>query len=169
MGAATPDPVSETMNAAARALLERVYRADGAWASTRLKDPTVGQAARWLLHGITVNGPDPVDRGGFNARSRWGRAYARALWRQHKWYSGDPGTGGWRATRRTVPRRPGIQVEIGPHRPATGVIPAGRPVRVRLADPADAAARGRPEREWAWAGGAPRSADPDARDWPAFG
>src|SRR5579859_4235361 len=63
VAAATRDPVSETLDRAARALLERVYKADGAWASTRLRDPTPAQLARWLTHGINVLGRDPVQRG----------------------------------------------------------------------------------------------------------
>jgi len=169
VGAAERDPVSQTMDTAARHLLGRVYRANGGWASTRLKDPTAGQLARWILQGINVLGRDPVARGGLNARSRWARAYVRALWYQHKWYSGDPDTGGWRAVRRAAPRHPGIEVVIGPHRGPTGVIPAGRPVKVRLASVAAAQRSGRPEQAWAWADDGPRWADPGERDWAAFG
>lgn len=168
MGRAERDPVAVSMDGAARQLLARVYRARGAWVSTRLADPTPAQVAMWWLRGINVLAGDPVPRGGLNARSRWARAYVRALWYQHKWYS-LRGGGGWREERRMVMRHPGIQVEVGPHRAALGVIPAGRPVRVRLADPAEAEERGRPERAWAWADGGPRAADPTRRDWAAFG
>lgn len=169
MGAAQRDPVSETLDRAARALLARAYAAHGGWASTRLQDPTPAQLAWWIAHGINVLGADPAGRGGMNARSRWGRAYVRALWYQHKWYSADPSTGGWRDLPRASMRTPGIQVEVGPHRLALGVIPAGRPVRVRVASVRAAEARGRPEEAWAWADGGPRWADPDRRDWPVFG
>jgi hypothetical protein len=165
---AARDPVSVTMDRAARQLLARVYRADGAWASTRLADPTARQLAGWIGHGINVRAPDPV-RGGFNARSRWARAFVRALWYQHKWYSSAPGGGGWRAEQRAANRRPGIQVEIGRALPRRGVIPPGRAVRVRLADPDAAERRGRPASEWSWAHDGHRRGDLQARDWPASG
>lgn len=150
------------MDRAARALLARVYRANGGWAATRLADPSPAQLARWLLWGINVRGPDPMP--GRAARTRWARAYVRALWYQHKWFSGDPDTGGWRSVRRASWRRPGIQVEIGRHRPAVGLIPAGYPVRVRLGDPD---VKLKPSEEWA--DGGPRWADPSDRDWAAWG
>lgn len=164
MAGAARDPVSEKMDRAARQLLDRVYKAKGGWAATRLKDPTPEQKRLWLHRGINVTGPDPVG-GGFNARDRWARALVRALWYQHKWYSGRPG-GGWRAEPRNAPRHPGIQIEFGRRRPAAGVIPAGRPVRVRTASPAAARRTGKPEDEWSWAAGG-RRADPADRDWPA--
>jgi hypothetical protein len=167
VASAARDPVSEAMDAAARVLLDRAYRAHGAWAGSRLADPTPAQMARWLTHGINVLGPDPVQRGGFNARSRWCRAFVRALWYQHKWFSGAPG-GGWRPEPRATFRTPGIQVEVGVHRATLGVIPAGRVVRVRLADKKAAEANGRPRDRWAWADGDRRS-EPERRDWPAFG
>ena len=165
MGARQRDPVAESMDKAARQLLSRVYRARGGWAATRLADPSAAQLAWWLAHGINVLARDSVPPGGMRARSRWGRAFVRALWYQHQWYSGDPDTGGWRAQRRATRRRPGIEIEISRHRQVLGVIPAGRPVRVRLADPAAAAKRKRDEDEWAWADGGPRWADPEDRDW----
>lgn len=168
MGAAQRDPVSESMDRAARALLERAYRAKGSWAATRLADPTPAQLARWLAHGVNVLGRDPVPRGGFRAPNRWGRAFARALWYQHKWYSGAPG-GGWRAQRRAAMRHPGIEIEFGRHRAALGVIPAGYTVRVRTASKAAAVKRRRDPDSWEWADGGERWADPDGRDWAAFG
>lgn len=168
MGIAQRDPVSESMDAAARALLDRAYRANGGWAGTRLKDPSPAQLARWLMQGINVLGADPV-RGGQGVRTpnRWCRAFNRALWYQHKWYSAAPG-GGWRAQRRTAMRPRAIEVEFGRHRPVLGVIPAGYTVRVRF--PAPAARRKRPvPEERRWADGGPRWADPSKRDWAAFG
>lgn len=172
MPAAQRDPVSETMDRAARQLLGRAYNARGGWASTRLKDPTAAQLARWLLQGINVLGRDPVPRGGFNARTRWARAYCRALWFQHKWFSGDPDTGGWRAERRTTMRTPGIEIEVGRHKPVLGVLPAGFAIRVRVADTRAAARRNRDRETWAWnedGEPGPRWGDPADRDWPAFG
>lgn len=157
------------MDRAARALLARAYHAGGGWAATRLADPSPVQLAYWLMQGINVLGRDPAPAGGMNARTRWCRAFVRAVWYQHKWYSGDPDTGGWRTVRRTAMRWPGVQVEVGRHRQVLGVIPAGYVVRVRLADKKAAAARGRSEDTWAWADGGARLADPAARDWAAFG
>lgn len=157
------------MDGIARQLLDRVYGARGGWASTRLADPAPVQVAMWLLDGINVLGPDPVQRGGLNARSRWARAYVRALWYQHKWFSDDPDGGGWRVMPRATFRHPGIQVELGPHRAALGVIPAGRPVRVRLASAAAARKSGKPEDAWSWAASDHRRADVNRRDWDAFG
>lgn len=168
MPGARRDPVSETMDGAARALLTRAYKARGGWASTRLKDPTPIQVALWMARGIRVLGPDPVPRGGMNARSRWARAYVRALWYQHKWYSGAPG-GGWRTQPRAAMRWPGIEVEIGPHRPATGVIPAGRPVKIRVANVRQARASGAPSDDWSWSDDGPRRGDVSFRDWPVMG
>jgi hypothetical protein len=144
------------MDTAARKLLTRVYKADGGWAATRLADPSPRQLAHWLSQGVNVLGKDPVPPGGFRAYNHWARSYTRALWYQHKWFSGDPDTGGWRSERRTSMRWPGIEVEFGRHRPALGVIPAGRPVRVRLADKRAARKRDRPESQWAWADNGPR-------------
>lgn len=168
MGAAQRDPVSESMDKAARALLSRAYRAKGGWASTRLADPSPVQMARWITLGINVTGRDPVGRGGFRAPNRWCRAFNRALWYQHKWYSGAPG-GGWRSQRRASMRWPGIEVEFGRHRTVLGLIPAGYTVRVRLANAKAAAKRDRPAEEWAWADDGARRADPNDRDWAAFG
>jgi hypothetical protein len=168
MPGTTRDPVSQTMDQAARALLTRAYRARGGWAATRLKDPTPVEVARWWARGIHVLARDPAPRGGMNARTRWGRAYVRALWYQHKWYSAAPG-GGWRPQPRAAMRWPGIQVEIGPHRPATGVIPAGRPVRVRVANRRQARASDTPEDQWAWADNGARRADISDRDWQPVG
>lgn len=167
MATAQRDPVSITMDGAARQLLERAYNARGGWAATRLQDPTAAQIVLWLASGVNILARDPVAPGGLNARSRWGRAFVRALWYQHKWYSGDPDTGGWRDTQRTTMRPGGIQVEIGPHRMQLGVIPAGRVVRVRLGH---RPARPVPTSRWAWAeGDAERWGDPSYRDWAAFG
>jgi hypothetical protein len=169
MGAAERDPVSVTFDRAARVLLARAYKVPrGAWASTRLKDPSPAQLALWLARGVNVTRREPRVAG-FRPPTRWCRAYTRALWHQHKWYSGDPDTGGWRAERRATMRWPGIEVQFGRHAQALGVIPAGYPVRVRLASAAAAKDRGRPEDEWVWADGGPRWADPARRDWAAFG
>ena len=130
----TRDPVSELFDAGARRLLERAYARPGFWAETRLVPPTARQV-RWAAGlGIDVNGPDDVSaRGGrgINAHSRWARGFVRALYYQHRWYSG--GGASWRADRRTAPRRSGaLRVDVGRQAAALGVIPAGRLIRVQL-------------------------------------
>lgn len=168
MAEARRDPVSETLDGAARLLLERVYRANGGWASTRLRDPSPAQLSRWLAEGINVLGKDTAGRGGFRVPNAWCRSFVRAVWYQHKWFSGEPNGGGWRTERRAAPRHPGVQIHFGRHAATLGVIPAGYPVRVRLADVAAAQASGRPESEWRWADKGPRWANPADRNWPAF-
>jgi hypothetical protein len=127
--------VSELFDAGARRLLARAYGRPGFWAETRLVPPTARQV-RWAAGlGIDVNGPDDVSaRGGrgINAHSRWARAFVRALYYQHRWYSAGP-DGSWRAARRAQPRRSGaLRVEVGRQAARLGVIPAGRIVRVQL-------------------------------------
>jgi len=119
--------------------------------------------------GIDLLGPDNATaRGGtgLNARTRWGRGFVRAVYYQHRWYSGDPDTGGWRRDKRVSPRAAdSLQVQIG------RLGPAGLAVRVRLAKGGSAAMGavkrmpdsrriysddGRPAARWA---------DPSKRDW----
>jgi hypothetical protein len=132
-------------DAGARRLLARAYAKPGEWVMTRLADPTPGEAARCLAwYGINVLGPDnaPTQSGRRqDAHTRWGRGFVRALYYQHKWWSGL-GSSGWRASKRTTPRTAGaLQVEWGRRLPVLGVIPAGRAVRVRLARGGQAAAK----------------------------
>jgi hypothetical protein len=131
------DPASGLLDGAARRLLARAYDQPGRWVSTRLADP--GPQTRQLLAGwgIRWDAPDNASarnrRGGLNARDRWARAMVRALYYQHKWFSGAPG-GGWREQQRAEARHSGaLRVDVGPRMPALGVIPAGRQVRVMLA------------------------------------
>ena len=159
------------MDAAARALLERVYRARGGWASTRLADPPVSRVAWWRLWwGIDVLEAEPRT-GGLRVPNRWCRAFTRAVYYQHKWYSGDPNTGGWRTTRRTTWNPRPLQIEFGRHRTILGVIPAGYVVRARLRaggkTARNAVAKLPENRQWA-DGGALHS-DSDERDWAPFG
>jgi hypothetical protein len=155
------DPVSVLLDRGAREMLARVYAAPrGQWVMTRLADPSPGHAA-WArgIHGIDVSGPDnaPTLSGRHvNAHTRWGRAFMRALWHQHRWYGPRPGskahtayltaekryagrlenTVGLRDGRRMQPYSIPLQVEWGRRLPGskTGrLLPAGRAVRVRIA------------------------------------
>jgi hypothetical protein len=129
------DPVSEGFTRAARTLLTRAYADPGSWASTRLADPDGADIARWRAEGIDVTGPDNAPVRGLrrlDAKTRWCRAYIRALYYQHLWYS-ELGGRNWRAAKRTTPRRAGaLRVNVGRHMPELGVIPAGRIVSAVL-------------------------------------
>lgn len=170
------DPVSVLFDFTARRLLERAYARPGEWTGTRLADPPGSTIAHFAAAGIDVTGPDNAPtKGGtrkLNARTRWGRAFVRALYYQHKWYS-NTGSRGFRDARRMVERQAGaLQVDFGRRLPATGVIPAGRAVRIRLmpgGKQAAAAARALPgdQRIFTDSGGtAGASAEvPQDRDW----
>lgn len=136
---AAPDPLRDLFIPGARRLLERAYARPGVAVSTVLADP--GEGARQLAARLGINpfGPDNVSArggrsGGLNARSRWARAFVRCLYDQHRWWAASHGpTGGWRRDKRMVPLDSrALEIEVGAHRPAVGVIPAGRPVTIRL-------------------------------------
>lgn len=128
----TRDPVSELLDGGARILLERAFAARGGWVQTRLADPSPEHRSWAASIGIDLDGPDnaPTRSGRRkDMRSRWGRAFTRALYYQLKWY-GSPGR--LRKSPRIVPYDRPMEVEIGRRVPALGVIPAGRIVRIRL-------------------------------------
>lgn len=167
------DPVSQLWDDAARQLLARAYARPGQWQSTRMTAPTarhIAQAAAWGIDLTAPDRPSSVGGNGLNARTRWGRAFVRALFYQHKWWS-DGGLG-FRERKRTESRHAGaIEVAVGRWRPRTGRIPAGRTVQVvyhpgaRAANRAARAEaprnriyddRGQPGARWS---------DPERRDW----
>lgn len=137
MGGVSPtsysrDPVSELLDGGARQLLERAFAARGAWVSTRLADPSPKHRSWALSMSIDLDEPDnaPTRSGRRkDMKSRWGRAFARALHYQLKWY-GSPGR--MRKTRRMVAYDRPLEIEFGRRVPARGVIPAGRMVQIRL-------------------------------------
>jgi hypothetical protein len=163
----TRDPLSKLFDAGARRLLDRAYARPGEWASTRLVDPGPGELAQWGH--LDPLGPDPV--AGRRYRTRWGRAFARAIYHQHRWYSPHSQAGPWRAKKRTTSRRSGaLLVEAGVYKPAVGVIPRGLAFRVMLAHggraKADAVANLPLWQRWsAGDGPGPASAQIGARDW----
>jgi hypothetical protein len=169
------DPASELLDRGARALLARAYSVrSGTWVMTRLADPTA-EHERWARSvGLDpLMGPDrPTTQSGraVNAHTRWGRAFTRALYHQHRWY-GDKPRKGFRAQRRTVPYGIPLQVEWGRRVPARGVIPAGRAVRIRIATGGKTALRvvkSKPDSQRIYEdGGAPAGkwSDPSRRDW----
>jgi len=171
---ATRDPISEAFDAGARRLLERAYARPGVWIATRIADPGLRVRTRLMVAGINPDGPDPVRAlpgKGIDAKDRWTRAFIRALYWNHRWYSGKPG-GGWRTDKRASPRSASaLEVEVGRRVPVRGIIPAGRAVRVRTRRGGTVAANavkrlpdsrriydddGRRADRWA---------DPDIRDW----
>ena len=151
------DPVSVPWDRGAAALLDRAYRARGKWVATRIRDPRPGEVARFASMGIDVNGRDnaaTLSGKHANYKTRWGRGFARALYRANSMNGNRP-----------------VELEIGVHKPATGVIPAGRAVRARLRRGGSVAKRavqrkadddrifddeGFPAGRWS---------DPEGRDW----
>src|SRR5215475_1602532 len=144
---ATRDPASVLLDNAARKLLTRAYASPGKWQGTRLADPSVKIRRYLQAIGIDPSGPDNPSaaggrRGGLNARDRWSRAFCRALYWQHRWYSPDRSGGHWRAEQRAEPRHAGaLRVEFGRRMVPAGVIPAGRAVRIMYAPGGDRALR----------------------------
>lgn len=180
------DPISVLFDAPARRLLERAYAAPrGTWVRTRLADPAMRARTYAASLGIDLDGPDGTSAGGgrqaeTTARTRWGRAFVRAVWYQHKWFSPRTQSGAW--SKRTAARSAGgLQIEVGRHiaaspqydpaNPRAGGFPAGRAVRVRVQ--AGGAAKLRAVRQlpdsrriYDDAGDpAARHSDPELRDW----
>ena len=180
MARATRDPLSEWFDGAARNVLARAYARPGVWIGTRVTDPAPRHLERLAALGINPAGPDPVNRlpgRGINAHDRWTRAFVRAVYYQHRWYSGRPG-GGFRRERRHQPRSASaLEVEVGRRLVPRGeLIPAGRAVRVRRrpgGDGARAAVRRLPDSRRIYTddgGQGSRWADPAVtRDWQTFG
>jgi len=171
MPGAERDPLSELLDGAARKILERAYAQRGQWVTARLADPNLKQIAYGRERGIDATGPDnPSVAGGrgLNARSRWGRAFVRAVyWNHRNWY----GTGNRLSNQyRNVYRTRGpLRVEVGRHVAAgTGRHAVGsRAVRVQLARGGEAlerAERRAPRSHW-WPDGGPRASQRDLRDW----
>jgi len=171
MPGAERDPISELLDGAARKLLEKAYAQPGQWVTGRLADPTTRQIAWGRERGIDITGPDnPSVAGGrgLDARSRWGRAFVRALyWNHRNWY----GTGNWLSNQyqNTYRTRGPLRAEIGRHvaagsgRHATG----SRAVRIQLARGGEAlerAERRAPRSHW-WPDGGPRASRRELRDW----
>ena len=171
----TRDPASELLDNGARQLLVRAYSVRaGVWVMTRLADPSPRHVAWGLARGLDpLMGPDrAVTASGqqLDAHTRWGRAFMRALWFQHRWY-GDKPRKGFRPERRMVPYSLPLQVEWGRRMPALGAIPAGRAVRIRIATGGATklrVVRSKPDSARIYAddgGTAGRWADPSLRDW----
>lgn len=156
------DPVSVLWDAAARQLLARARAGRGQWQGTRIADPSPRQRAALAGMGIDVDGPDAPSsaggrKGGLNARTRWARGFVRAVYYVNDTRHGGPGRA--------------LEVEVGAHKPALGVIPAGRAVRVRVRPGGSAALRAvgrKPDSARIWTDdgfAAARFSDVSLRDW----
>lgn len=169
------DPVSQWLDGGARRLLDRAYDTPGEWVTTRLANPGLRHRTIATGMGVSLMGADNASArggGGLDARTRWMRAFIRALYYQHAWYSTTAPGHPWRRGRRGVPRSAGaLRVRVGRALPVRGVIPAGREISVRLeAGGASAlrAVRGLAEADRIFDdGGEPseRWSDPSLRDW----
>lgn len=155
------DPVSVLWDTAAVRVLAETRALKGGWRGTRIADPTPRQRAALLdVYGIDPDGPDNPSsiggrRGGLNARTRWARGFVRALAYANDRRHGGPGLA--------------LEIEVGVHKPALGVIPAGRAVRVRVRRGGSArAVQAKPESKRIWVGDREpggRWSDPARRDW----
>lgn len=128
------DPLSVLLDPGARRFLQRVYDARGEWVTTRLADPGDDVRAFARSRGINPGGRDnasTVSGRHRDMRSRWGRAFARAVYYQHRWY-GQRGNLRAIGAKRNQPYSRPLELEVGRHLPVRGVIPAGRLVRARL-------------------------------------
>ena len=147
LGTYRRDPVSMALDPAARTTLARAYARPGTWITAHLTDAGPKTRKRFEALGIDLDAPDAGGsatgggRGGLKARTRYTRAFVRALYYQHKWYSRQGASQSWE--RRTAPREAGaLRVEVGrrvpaspnydPAHPGKG-FPANRIVRVQVA------------------------------------
>jgi hypothetical protein len=160
------DPVSVLWDTAAKALLARAQAAGGGWQGTRAADPSGRQRAMCLAIGINPNAADSPSaaagkarRGhGLNAKTRWVRGLARAIWHANDSRHGGPG----------LP----LRLEVGRWKPAGVTVPPGYAVRLRVhrggSGAAVRAAEAKPDSERIWTGDGqpgPRWSDPARRDW----
>src|SRR5215472_2756983 len=155
------DPVSLLFDRGARQLLDRAYSHPGRWQRTRIAGPSPGQVAYFASLGINVLGRDDL------GRDRWAAGFVRALYHQHLWFR----TGrGWGARRMTPNDGRAVRYELGRMKPALGIIPAGRAVRI-VSKPGGAAAyravQKLPAADRIFDGDqqGPRAVDSTGRDW----
>jgi len=169
-GTYTPDPMSIPFEAPARQLLARAYARPGRFVTTPVwANPGPQAQAYAAAHGVTGDllGPDPVHdgSGGLNCRTRWARAFIRAVYREHKHGRGygaiHPEVG------RYIPASP----QYDPDNPSAGGFPPGRAIRI-MYQPSNAKAREymarQPDSAKAFDPNgykAGRYSDPSKRDW----
>jgi len=164
------DPVSELFDQGARRLLARAYEAPrGQWVGTVVADPTLRHRALALRYGLFLDRADPAKAAVGTRLGRWEAGFERALYWNHKWfYTGGRLSG---SKRMTPAHTSALVVEWGNRKPALGVIPAGRTVRIRLRPGGRAAltavqAMGDDDRIFDDEGDpAGKWGDPETRDW----
>lgn len=82
-GLYTPDPLSLLWERRAVQILELAYAARGRWFGTVIGDPTPAQAAYAMrVTGARIDGRDTAT--GRKAKTRWCRAFVRAVERMHR-------------------------------------------------------------------------------------
>jgi hypothetical protein len=163
------DPVSVLFDGAAQRLLSRAYARQGSWVAGRIPDPR--DSHRSYLAGLGID-PDERDRVGvtLDARTRWARGFVRALEYQHKWWSQDPDTGGWRERKRATARNDlGLVVDVGRRlaggRQAGTALRPGRAVRIQMRPGARAWVAANRAAGQRWDESAAARSGPQTRDW----
>lgn len=141
--------------------MPKVYEARGGWYATRIADPDARLLAYFGARGIDITGPDnaaTVSGRHSNYRTRWNRAFVRAM---HYW--NDDRHGG--------PGGP-LEIQVGIPKPAGPGVPAGWSVRLRIRRGGPNRARRAVERKkhgdriWTDDGGqGGRFSDIEGRDW----
>lgn len=160
--------MSVRFDADARRLLARAYARPGQWVGTRLPNPAAETRAFAAARGIDLMGPDNKSgTGNLNARTAWARAFVRSLNHQHRFWSDDPNSGGWRDTRRARPRSDlGLIVEVGRAMPggtqAGTLLVPGRAIRIKVMRGARAHVRRKGGQVYTEGSG---RADPRDREW----
>lgn len=156
------DPVSLMWDTAAGQILARTYAQRGGWYATRITDPRPEHLAYFgRTYGIDLTGPDnaaTVSGRHINYRTRWNRAFVRAVSYRNDARHGGPGGP--------------IEIQVGRPKPAGPGVPAGWSVRLRVRRGGEGRARRAVERKkpadriWlddGQQGG--RFSDVNGRDW----
>lgn len=117
-----PDPVSELWERAADAILARVYQQKtGRWYGTRIRNPDTAHVRYYLARwDIDITGPDnagTISGRHNNYRTRWNRAFVRAVYRRNMPKNGGKGSA--------------LQIQVGSPKAAAPGLPAGWAVRIR--------------------------------------
>lgn len=163
------DPVAVLWDTAAAQLLARARGARGGWQGTRVADPSDRQRAALRAIGINPNRSDvPSAVGGkaragagLNAKTRWVRGFARAVWYANDRRHGGPGLA--------------LELQVGRWKPAGVRVPSGYAVRLRVRRGGSAAIHAverKSSNARIWTGDGERGArwsDPELRDWAQLG
>lgn len=165
----TRDPVSEQFDTAAAKLLRAAYKNKGKWVGTYLKNPTPQWQVWAARNGIRLLGKDTAAGG--KAKTRWARAFVRAIYYLHQWHYYETRGLVLDERRTTKNHSTAIEYQVGSVRitPAGKVV--GRYVRVRALPGGTTAQRAverKPDSQRIFESGGglgERWADQDKRDW----